>query len=152
MRIWLGDYGSPLRDSARCSTAGREQPLPDEHSTPVKHTFRSRRSGERRLSTQESNVVPGCPYFQIYRATAQTTFSAEPLRRESATSNLKKDQLPPPAGDNMAISRWLRGCQRLSAPLPASNAANYVIFKLIARAKSLTRYSGDLRCVAVASQ
>lgn len=87
-RIWLGDYGSPLRDSALMLSLLEENKLLPDEQYSLLNTLSQQAFGERWLSTQESNAL-----FTAARTLqdlpgkwqAQTTFSAEAVdRRESA--------------------------------------------------------------------
>lgn len=66
-RIWLGDYGSPLRDNAlMLSLLEENKLLPDEQYTLL-NTLSQQAFGERWLSTQESNALFPLPVrFRIY--------------------------------------------------------------------------------------
>lgn len=56
-RIWLGDYGSSLRDNAlMLSLLEENKLLPDEQYTLL-NTLSQQAFGERWLSTQESNAL-----------------------------------------------------------------------------------------------
>ncbi|MFP1591820.1 hypothetical protein ACLB1M_19915 [Escherichia coli] len=120
-RIWLGDYGSPLRDNAlMLSLLEENKLLPDEQYTLL-NTLSQQAFGERWLSTQESNAL-----FLAARTIqdlpgkwqAQTSFSAEPLTGEKTlNSNLNSDLVCHLAGEKQWRSAVMvaYGCQRLSA-------------------------------------
>ncbi len=128
-RIWLGDYGSPLRDNAlMLSLLEENKLLPDEQNTLL-NTLSQQAFGERWLSTQESNAL-----FLAARTIqdlpgkwqAQTSFSAEPLTGEKTlNSNLNSDQLATLQVRNSGDQPlWLRvdaSGYPQSAPLPANN-------------------------------
>lgn len=128
-RIWLGDYGSPLRDNAlMLSLLEENKLLPDEQNTLL-NTLSQQAFGERWLSTQESNAL-----FLAARTIqdlpgkwqAQTSFSAEPLTGEKTlNSNLNSDQLATLQVTNSGDQPlWLRvdaSGYPQSAPLPANN-------------------------------
>lgn len=154
-RIWLGDYGSPLRDSALMLSLLEENKLLPDEQYSLLNTLSQQAFGERWLSTQESNAL-----FLAARTLqdlpgkwqAQTTFSAEPLTGEKAqTSNLNSDQLATLQVTNSGDQPlWLRvdaSGYPQSAPLPASNVLQIErhILGTDGKSKSLDSLrSGDL--------
>ncbi len=154
-RIWLGDYGSPLRDNAlMLSLLEENKLLPDEQYTLL-NTLSQQAFGERWLSTQESNAL-----FSAARTIqdlpgkwqAQTSFSTEPLTGEKAqNSNLNSDQLATLQVTNSGEQPlWLRvdaSGYPQSAPLPANNVLQIErhILGTDGKSKSLDSLrSGDL--------
>ncbi len=154
-RIWLGDYGSPLRDSALMLSLLEENKLLPDEQYSLLNTLSQQAFGERWLSTQESNAL-----FLAARTLqdlpgkwqAQTTFSAEPLTGEKAqTSNLNSDQLATLQVTNSGDQPlWLRvdaSGYPQSAPLSASNVLQIErhILGTDGKSKSLDSLrSGDL--------
>lgn len=67
-RIWLGDYGSPLRDNAlMLSLLEENKLLPDEQNTLL-NTLSQQAFGERWLSTRKVTRCSRLPVqFRIYR-------------------------------------------------------------------------------------
>lgn len=61
-RIWLGDYGSPLRDSALMLSLLEENKLLPDEQYSLLNTLSQQAFGERWLSTQEVTRCSGCPY------------------------------------------------------------------------------------------
>lgn len=154
-RIWLGDYGSPLRDNAlMLSLLEENKLLPDEQYTLL-NTLSQQAFGERWLSTQESNAL-----FLAARTIqdlpgkwqAQTSFSAEPLTGEKTlNSNLNSDQLATlqvrNSGDQPLWLRMDASGYPQSAPLPANNVLQIErhILGTDGKSKSLDSLrSGDL--------
>ncbi len=154
-RIWLGDYGSPLRDNAlMLSLLEENKLLPDEQNTLL-NTLSQQAFGERWLSTQESNAL-----FLAARTIqdlpgkwqAQTSFSAEPLTGEKTlNSNLNSDQLATlqvrNSGDQPLWLRMDASGYPQSAPLPANNVLQIErhILGTDGKSKSLDSLrSGDL--------
>lgn len=155
-RIWLGDYGSPLRDSALMLSLLEENKLLPDEQYSLLNTLSQQAFGERWLSTQESNAL-----FLAARTLqdlpgkwqAQTTFSAEPLTGEKAqTSNLNSDQLATLQVTNSGDQPlWLRvdaSGYPQSAPLPASNVLQIErhILGTDGRANRWTRYVAAIWC------
>ncbi|BBU81939.1 hypothetical protein EIMP300_33390 [Escherichia coli] len=168
-RIWLGDYGSPLRDSALMLSLLEENKLLPDEQYSLLNTLSQQAFGERWLSTQESNALflaaaaitadrhcwsPAIRTLQDLpgKWQAQTTFSAEPLTGEKAqTSNLNSDQLATLQVTNSGDQPlWLRvdaSGYPQSAPLPASNVLQIErhILGTDGKSKSLDSLrSGDL--------
>lgn len=56
-RIWLGDYGSPLRDNALMLSLLEENKLLPDEQYSLLNTLSQQAFGERWLSTQESNAL-----------------------------------------------------------------------------------------------
>lgn len=88
-RIWLGDYGSPLRDNAlMLSLLEENKLLPDEQNTLL-NTLSQQAFIERWLSTQESNALRLPVRFRIYRVNGgrKPLSPAEPLTGEKAQNS-----------------------------------------------------------------
>lgn len=67
-RIWLGDYGSPLRDNALMLSLLEENKLLPDEQYSLLNALSQQAFGERWLSTQESNALFWLPVrFRIYR-------------------------------------------------------------------------------------